>query len=391
MRELYRHEESMPVITDYDVLVLGAGIAGISAAVAAARSGSRVLLVEKLCNMGGLATGGLISYFLPVCDGRGKIVSSGIAYELLRLAIESAPASIKGYPEVKKKLTAENGRVKSWFYPAVFQTVIDGFLEQNGVEVFYEAFAEMPVMDGTRCTGLILSRREGRALYRAHVYVDTTGDALVMHRAGVPTVDGDNMLSGWYLTLSADGDYTTGMIGVDAHAAFKGGSEEDVYRGLTSSDVTKYVTDVKKRIWQVEGKAVRTGKKVITSVPSVPQLRTQRRISGIDELTAEGINRHCETSVGCSADWREPGIVYEVPFGTLISEKADNIITAGRTVSASGDAYEVMRCIPQCAVTGQAAGTAAALLCAGNSGRFADLDISVVQNRLEDSGVLLHF
>ena len=391
MDELYRHEESLPVINDYDVLVLGAGIAGISAAVSAARSGCRVLLVEKLCNAGGLATSGLISYYLPVCDGRGRIVSSGIAYELLRLAVESAPASIKGYPEVKKNLTAENGRVKSWFYPAVFQTVIDGFLEQNGVEVLYDAAADTPVMDGTRCTGLILNRREGRALYRAHVYVDTTGDASVMYRAGVPTVEGGNMLSGWYQTLSSDGAFTPGMIGADAHEAFNGGSGTDVYRGLTSADVTKYVTDVKNRIWQVEGEAVRAGETIISSVPSVPQLRTHRRIAGIDELAVGGINRHCEDSVGCAADWREPGIVYEVPFGILISEKADNIITAGRTISASGDAYEVLRCIPQCAVTGEAAGAAAALYCTFNSGSFSGLDVSALQKRLDDAGVMIHF
>ena len=73
-------------VTEYcDVLVCGGGFAGISAALAAARQGKKVILLEKQFMLGGLGTSGLVTIYLPLCDGVGKQVSFGIAEELLRL------------------------------------------------------------------------------------------------------------------------------------------------------------------------------------------------------------------------------------------------------------------------------------------------------------------
>jgi len=69
----------------YDVIVVGGGIAGVSASVAAARGGLKVLLIEKSVNLGGLATSGLISWYEPLCDGNGNQMVYGIAEELIRL------------------------------------------------------------------------------------------------------------------------------------------------------------------------------------------------------------------------------------------------------------------------------------------------------------------
>ena len=78
----------VPVAGSYDVIVVGGGIAGVGAALAARRSGCRVLLVEKSIMLGGLATLGFIAIYLPLCDGRGKKVTGGIAEELLHLSIK---------------------------------------------------------------------------------------------------------------------------------------------------------------------------------------------------------------------------------------------------------------------------------------------------------------
>src|SRR5512145_2221418 len=78
----------IPIAGKYDVIVAGGGIAGVAAALAARRSGCRVLLIEKSVMLGGLATLGFIAYYLPLCDGRGKKVSGGIAEELLHLSIK---------------------------------------------------------------------------------------------------------------------------------------------------------------------------------------------------------------------------------------------------------------------------------------------------------------
>ena len=72
----------------YDVVVVGGGIAGIAAAVSSARCGAKTLLIEKQINLGGLATVGLISWYEPLCDGKGKQMIYGIGEELIKLSIK---------------------------------------------------------------------------------------------------------------------------------------------------------------------------------------------------------------------------------------------------------------------------------------------------------------
>ena len=84
----------------YDVIVVGGGIAGVAAAVAAARNGAKTLLMEKQIHLGGLATTGLISWYEPLCDGNGRQVIGGISEELIRLSVcyglEDLPAQWGG-------------------------------------------------------------------------------------------------------------------------------------------------------------------------------------------------------------------------------------------------------------------------------------------------------
>ena len=85
------------------------------------------------------------------------------------------------------------------------------------------------------------------------------------------------------------------------------------------------------------------------------------------------------------SDWRKRGPVYEVPFRTLYSKKVKNLICAGRCTSVNDGLWDVMRVIPCCAVTGQAAGTAAAI-----SDSFDTLDVEKLQQILKENGVVLH-
>ena len=84
----YADNRQVTIKDSYDVIVAGGGIGGVAAAVAAARNGSKTLLMEKQINLGGLATVGLISWYEPLCDGKGKQVISGICEELIRLSIK---------------------------------------------------------------------------------------------------------------------------------------------------------------------------------------------------------------------------------------------------------------------------------------------------------------
>ena len=90
-------------------------------------------------------------------------------------------------------------------------------------------------------------------------------------------------------------------------------------------------------------------------------------------------------SIGMISDWRKRGPVYEVPFRTLYSGQVRNLITAGRCTSVTDSMWDIMRVIPCCAVTGQAAGTAAAM-----TDDFTALNVSDLQKVLQENGVILH-
>jgi len=78
----------IPVRGNYDVIVAGGGVSGVAAAIASRKEGFRVLLIEKLAFLGGLATQGLITFFVPMCNGRGKQIVKGMANDFLQLATQ---------------------------------------------------------------------------------------------------------------------------------------------------------------------------------------------------------------------------------------------------------------------------------------------------------------
>ena len=121
------------------------------------------------------------------------------------------------------------------------------------------------------------------------------------------------------------------------------------------------------------------------TIPSIPQLRMTRHIAGEYELLHTEDHKYFEDSIGMVSNWKKRGPVYEVPFRTLYSSKIKNLITAGRCTSVNETLWDVMRVIPCCAVTGQAAGTAAAM-----SDDFSTLDVSLLQKKLTENGVVLH-
>ena len=122
-----------------------------------------------------------------------------------------------------------------------------------------------------------------------------------------------------------------------------------------------------------------------TSIASIPQLRMTRRLRGEYTLDESEMHRYFDDSVGMVSDWRKRGPVYEVPFSTLYSADVKNLIMAGRCTSVTDSMWDIMRVIPCCAVTGQAAGTAAAL-----TEDFTAIDIRQLQQTLRNNRVVLH-
>ena len=124
---------------------------------------------------------------------------------------------------------------------------------------------------------------------------------------------------------------------------------------------------------------------VLSTIATTPQIRMTRKLVGEYVLSDTEEHTYFEDSVGMVGNWKRRGPVYEVPFRTLYSGEIENLIVAGRCTSTNETLWDVMRVIPCCAVTGQAAGTAAAM-----TDNFSTLDVAALQKKLTQNGVILH-
>lgn len=380
---------------NYNIAVCGGGIAGISAALAAAREGKKVILFEKEYILGGLGTAGLVTIYLPLCDGFGHQVSFGIAEELLRLSIKYG-AEAK-YPEnwlddIGTK-TENDKRFQVQYNAQVFAILAERLLVEAGVDILYGSYVvDTAVTDG-KIEYLSVVNKSGRTDYYIDAVVDATGDADIAKFSGAPTetYKPGNLLAAWYYFTDESG-YKLKMLG---------GSKvpkklpEDIkqremyakrYSGLEAeelSDMTRTSHDQILHNWLERRKI--NPEAVISTVATIPQVRMTRRIVGDYTLTYEEMHKRFDDSIGMVSDWRKRGPIFEVPFRTLYNSSVKNLVMAGRCTSVDDELWDVMRVIPCCAVTGQAAGVAASM-----TDDFSSIDITELQRKLESAGVVLH-
>ncbi len=399
--EFLEWKESVPVKGYRDVIVAGGGVAGVAAALAVARAGKKVLLLEKSNLLGGLATIGLINLFVPMCNGRGKQIIFGMAEEFLRLSVKYGYDSIP--PEWKngEPKHPTNVRYIANYSPQIFALALTELLQEEGVEILFDCLAAKPVMNGGHCEGLLLESKSGREFYKAGIVIDTTGDADLLFRSGMPTVQGKNYFTyvGHTITLEnckkafeandirlALGSCAGGTANLYGHNHPEG---MKFFSGTTVEDVTDFLIRNQRLLLEKIKKENRTSRDIVT-LPTMPQLRTTRRIDGDYTLLESDKYRHFEDSIGAIGDFERRDFLYEIPYRTLIRSGYDNLITAGRSASADGYAWDVVRVIPPAIITGQAAGTAAAqALEAGCP--IVNVDIARLQSSLEKANVMIHF
>ena len=177
---------ALPVLDTCDVLIAGGGVAGVAAALSAARAGAKVTLIEREYALGGLATLGLITYYLPLCDGMGRQVSFGLAEELLRLSISQGAEG--EYPQE----WFENGdlesrvkhRYRTRFNPQLFALLCEQELLRAGVRLIYGCEITDAQTDADGVRQIVVQSRLERGVIRAKTYVDATGDAILAAAAG---------------------------------------------------------------------------------------------------------------------------------------------------------------------------------------------------------------
>ena len=382
-------------IDRYDVAVCGGGFAGIASALAAARGGKKVVLFEKQYMLGGLGTAGLVTIYLPLCDGYGKQVSFGIAEELLKLSITYGAED--SYPEnwidgIGTR-TERDKRYMVQYNAQVFAILAEQLLMKNGVDIMYGSYVVATDVDAGRINSLFIENKSGRTEYKISSVIDATGDCDIAWFAGAPTAtfNQGNVLAAWYYFTNERG-YNLQMLGAaDLPDEEKQGKEtkqliDRRFGGLDGEEISEFTCLSHKTLLEHWLKRREDDPAaVISTIATTPQLRMTRKIVGEYELAHTEEHKYFEDSIGMVSNWRKRGPVYEVPFRTLYSKAIKNLITAGRCTSVNETLWDIMRVIPCCSVTGEAAGTAAAL-----TDDFTTLDVKLLQTKLVENGVVLH-
>lgn len=383
----------------YDVLVAGGGVAGIAAALAARRAGAeRVLLIEREYLPGGLATAGLVTIYLPLCDGRGRQVSFGLAEELLKLSIRAGDEGKRpdawldgGTPDAR---AAQRYEVQ--FNPWLFAADAEQLLLREGVELRYGGTICAVTAENGRVTAAEAVYRSGRETYACRAVVDATGDANVFALAGAPTETfrQGNILAAWYYRTE-DGENRLRILGAaDVPDEYKTEAQRNDGRarftGLDPAELSRVCMDARRHAAEdfLAAGGLTPGRRM-TAVASIPQVRMTRRIAG--EATPDDKDPYTERpdSIGLCADWRKRGFAWALPYGALCAPGWENLYAAGRCVSGTESMWDVTRVIPVCAVTGQAAGAAAAQSARDLEQKRAPL--KTVQAELVRQGVKLRF
>ena len=402
MEKIIRTSE-IPVRESCDVLVAGGGVAGVTAALCAAARGKKVVLLEKSCMLGGLATLGLINYFVPMCNGRGTQICKGMAETLLRKSAEFSWDTIpdvwqNGDPEDKSTACP---RYTCRYSANVFAVVLTDELKRAGVELLYDCIAADPVMEKGRCVGVVTESKSGKQFIRAKMVIDTTGDADLLRRSGMPTVAGKNFYTYAAKAVTLDscrkaleagdiGKVYTGIGGGGINLFGKNQpADKPQWSGLTVDDVSDYLIDNQSVILEKLKKSDRKTRDIVM-LPGMPQFRTTGRIDGDYTMTTDDVYRHFDDSVCAVCDFEFREFLYEVPFRALTRKGFPNLITAGRSASGDGYLWGVLRVIPPAILTGQAAGEAAVLAIESDCA-ITDVNIAELQRRLAAGGVMIHF
>jgi len=401
---IFEPGRTLPVEITCDVAVTGGGIAGVSAALAAARQGVRVVLIEKEFGLGGLATLGHVVKYLPLCDGHGKQVMGGIAEELLHLSVEELrgpllPAGFIPVPECWKKggdpADRENRRLATSFNPYAFQMAMERVVEEAGITLLYDTRLCQVLKNGEEISHLIVENKSGRMAIEAAVFIDASGDADVAFHAGCAIEQyPHNVLASWYYELQ-DGKLRLMAFSNRYDKEHRGGSEAvgPFHDGTDFRQITRQVLDSRKllieRLRQKQEKSPEAPLYPF-ALPSIPDLRITRRLH--NRFSLGECHRHgwMEDAIGITGDWRRRGPIYPIPLRSIHADDCPNLFVAGRCISSDQTVIDVTRAIGTCAVTGEAAGVAAGMIVSERITDRRHLPVARLQKKLREAGALIH-
>lgn len=393
--------KQIEVVDTADIIILGAGPSGTAAAVAAGRFGLNVLLVERYGCLGGMATGGLI-----IMIGEYNSRMKGLPAEFVQRILESGGRLVETNRIIKDE---------PFFNPDVFQYVLLEMTEAARVRLRLHSWAVGVHVVNNEIDTIIVESKSGRQALRGKVIVDCTGDADTAEFAGVPF---ENTLSQIGLGLDfmyGEVDFTkyrqfmtyrksewekvmaqTKSANISWRPWFIGWNDKawfnTSYTGdpVNVDDLTNCEIELRKRIMKhyhfykanVPGFEAATIERIASQIGC----RSSRRIQGEHVITMADLKAGTFDDRIGRVSGLEREFLSDIPYRSLLPKKIDNVLYAGRCISADLDVINRIRGISGCWVTGQAAGVAAALSAKRNTSP-RNLAIKDVQDALKKQGV----
>jgi hypothetical protein len=418
-----------PVVAEADLVVVGGGPAGIAAAVAGARNGLSVTLLERYPYLGGLASGGMVLVLDDMCNGP-EVTVRGLCSELIdrmtRMGLCITP------PE--QDWIADWGKFQQWarwgvynfhshekpqpicyasaFDPDGFKRASNDMIAEAGINLRLHSWFSSAIVEDGAIKGVICETKSGRQAVLGKVVIDATGDLDVAASAGASFSQGSFIVTtvfrlGGVDTVEAERfeyEEPEAFAVLDREAKkIMGGSWERWwlktplpgivwcncphmagFDGLSVEDLTRADFNGRERIAKLVA-FIRDKMPGFTNafvVDVAPQLgvRTSRLLEGRYVLTKEDVasRRHFEDSVARGRD-------YYYPYRALLPKETSQLLVAGRHYSSTAAAQRISREIPPCMAMGEATGVAAAL--ALESGVTVDrVDVRELQKRLRAQG-----
>ena len=438
--------KTLPLSDDWDVIVVGGGPAGCTAALAAAREGARTLLIEGTGCLGGMATNGLVTCWGPFMSGE-TMVFQGLAEKILSISKAGTP------------------HMSSWgndwvrLDPEYMKRAFDTLLLDAGVTVLFDShLSAVQMLNDSVVEALLVANKAGLTAFRARVFVDATGDGDLAAWAGAPVELGDDSgntqpISLCFTLSNVDEyarNYNPSVRGVSENSPTKAMIESGRYPAIKDLHMCdplqngpatysfnaghmwlkEPLNPLERSLAYAEGRRIATqfrdglsefrpqifGNCFLANTASLLGIRESRRIIGDYQLTLDDymqrqsfsdeiarnsypidihpaldeVKDHSEGKLDVMLRFENyaPGESHGIPYRCLTPQNLHNVLVAGRCISSDRNLQGTLRTMPCSLVTGEAAGLAAAIASASSS-NVHKVNTEKLRRQLQNYGAYL--
>ena len=418
--QIYIIKAEVNFMKKYNLIIVGGGISAVAAAVSAARRDLSVLIIEKFGCLGGALSNSLVYPFMRhSARGTKRNLSAGI------------------FSEIKKR-HADYGDT-SW---ETFKFVFDDMIEENGIDVLFHSTVFKAETEGRNIKSVSVATKQGVLQFEADFFIDASGDGELIYMTGCDIQLGrekDNLcqpmttcfrmngvdvklfkeeqpaLNELYKKKRAEGEIKNPRENI---LAFAGLGDDILHLNTTrivkhnpvdAFEVSKAEMLARKQIFEIfdflKTNAKSCENASIIYIASHIGVRESRKLKGEYILTGDDIKKmvkfedtiavaaydidiHSPDGTGTTYYVFKDGNYYYIPYRSLLPKEYDNLMVAGRCLSADHVAHSAVRIMPTCACMGEAAGMAVALALESEKNAHT-IDIDTLRQELKKAGAVI--